>query len=125
MLAGLSDGVCLLFFAFFCKVLFRREWLAVLFIIPVEFAFERLIPLTPAAVVPIIITVGLTMVYLLLRTGLLAVMVAFYTFDTLATLTLTADLSAPGRGASILLLCPHRRFGVVRLPFEYGRAVSV
>jgi hypothetical protein len=105
MLGGVTHGLSLLFFAFFCKVFLRLEWLALVFILPVAFAFEPPSPLAPASVILILIPTGVGLLYLLLHRGLLPVIVAIYTLYTILPLPLTADLSASPAGASMLMLC--------------------
>jgi hypothetical protein len=105
VLAAVTHGLALLFFTFFSKVFFRTEWLAVVVIVPFAFVFEAPWPLAPAAVILIIVPFISALVYLLLRGGLLSATVAIYTFYVLIALPLTADLSAPATGASILMLC--------------------
>ena len=105
VLGAVTRVLSLLFFTFFSKVFFRREWLAVVVTVPIAFVFEPPSPLAPATVILIFVPFVSAWVYLLLRSGLLSATVAFYTFNVLIALPLTADLSAPATGASILMLC--------------------
>lgn len=103
-------GLFLLFIAFFFKVFFRREWLAVLGVAATLMATALVFevpesPLTPAAVSAIVVPLAVAFEYLVLRFGLLPVIVAAYTALLMITLPLTADLSAPATEASILMLC--------------------
>jgi hypothetical protein len=81
------------------------EWLAILVIVPIAFVFEPPSPLPTAAVMLILVPSAVALVYLLLRKGLLPAIVAIYTFYVLISLPITADLSAPATGASLLMLC--------------------
>ena len=102
---AVTHGLSLLFFTFLFKVFFRRAWLGVLAIIPIGFIFEPATPLAPAAHMLIFVPTILVFVYLLLRSGLLAVTAAIYSSYVLMYLPLTEDLSTPADAASILMLC--------------------
>jgi serine/threonine-protein kinase len=103
-------GLFVLFLALVFKLLFRNEWIAgaciVAVVTAVTFVFE--VPASPApaaAVIAIVVPVVVAMTYLVLRTGLLPVIAAIYAFALLAGAPVSADLSAPGAAAAIIVLC--------------------
>ena len=96
----------LLFITFFFKAFFRREWIAVIGVVAAVFAFDvSSSPLSPAVTSLILIPAAMISAYVLLRTGLLAVVVGIYTAVALMSLPISGNLSSPGAGASILMLC--------------------
>jgi hypothetical protein len=91
----------------FLKILVRRTWLVMvlglILMIPIamngSFAGEQL------AMELGIVIVGVSLVFgVLLRFGLLALIVTFYTFMAMEALPLTTDLSRPYAISSVLLL---------------------
>jgi hypothetical protein len=94
----------------FLKVVFRKTaFIAagmIVIMTALAIAFDALrSPLPPAIVAVIMVSTGLALVGLLLRTGLLSVIVAIYVFVILVSLQLTPDVSAPGVTASLVVLC--------------------
>jgi len=91
----------------FLRILVRRTWLVLLLstvaILPIAmngtFAGEQL------AIELAIVVTGIALVFaVLLRFGLLSLIVMFYTFLSMEIFPLTADLSRPYAGASLVLL---------------------
>jgi hypothetical protein len=95
----------LLFITFFFKAFFRLEWLAIIGVAAAAFAFEvPASPLPPAVTSMIVIPLAMAMVYLMLRIGLLAVVVAIHTVIALLSLPITEGLSQPGGAGSVLMV---------------------
>jgi hypothetical protein len=98
-------GLVLLFFAFLFRGS-RTQWLAVAAVVATAFVFDvPRSPLPPAVAMLLVVPVAAAFVYLLLRRGLLAAMLAVYSALTLLDLPLTADFSSPATGTSVFVLC--------------------
>jgi hypothetical protein len=110
MLDAVLRGLFLLFLALLFKVMFRREWLVLAGIMVVVAGASAIFDaaMTPLSWVTFALTfipASTALVCVLLRGGLLASVLAIYTYELLMALPLSTDVSSPATTASIVTLC--------------------